>query len=412
MRFRDWLTFGPMFFKYIGRLPISHLLYLARKFRNENPHRHMGRVYVNTFFPPYPSSAFDRFVQSAVERKRIPYSTYIAVTDQCPFNCPHCSYGKHIKGRLDTTDALNIIEQIKSIGTITVGFTGGEPLLRDDITELVAATGDDTASIMFTTGHSLDSNKAKQLKAAGLDCLMIGLESDDPAEHDKTRGMAGSFDQAIEAIRLSQKAGIYTAISTVGTKEKINTGKIEKLAELAERLAVMEFRVLEPVPTGSFTNQTDEILTETESKQLSDFHKQWNRKNRGASISAFSYLESDEMFGCGAGFHHLFIDALGNVCPCDLTPLSFGNILEEPLLDIWLKLGMIFGLPRCGCFMKEVCANTEELSNAAELPLPPEKSIELCKKVCSAKSKPGKIPGIYKNLLKGRTPVNPPSSQQ
>lgn len=408
MKLHDWLKLSPVFLKCLGKLPVSHLWYLAKQFRNENPHHHNGKLYVNTFFPPYPSKAFDRFLDTVIERKRVPYSTYFALTDKCPFNCPHCSYGLHKKGSLDSKQALNVIEQIKSLGTVTIGFTGGEPLLRDDIVELVSFVGDEAATILFTTGHRLTKELANQLMSAGLDCIMIGIESDDSAEHDNIRGVSGSFDEAIKAIGLSLEAGLYTAISTVGTKEKIKNGQIQKLAQLAENYGVHEFRILEPIPTGSFYNQKDEVLSGDESKELADFHKQWNRKNRGPAISGFSYLESDEMFGCGAGFHHLFIDAIGNVCPCDLTPLSFGNLLDEPLEKIWLKMGQLFGLPRCGCLMKDICSKTTDLGNDQELPLDIEKSFNLCQAICSKE----KLPKVYKNLFKGRKPANPSLSRQ
>jgi len=399
------LKFFPVFIRCFGRLPVKHLLYMAKVLKWENPHYHNGKYYINTFFPPYPSKAFDRFLSAVIERKRIPYSTYFAVTDKCPFKCPHCSYGLRQKGAMDTRAALDTIRQIKSLGTITIGFTGGEPLLRDDIVELVNSAGDDTASILFTTGYRLDKELAAKLQNANLGCLMIGIESDNAEVHDNIRGVKGSFQQAVKAIELSIEAGLYTAISTVATKDKIRNGSIRRLAELADKSGVHEFRILEPIPTGSIFGHTDEILTEDEAKGLADFHKQWNCRNRGPAISSFSHLESDEMFGCGAGFHHLFVDAIGNVCPCDLTPLSFGNLSAEPLADIWQRMEQFFGLPRCGCFMKEICP---QLCNSSKqiLPFDTNKSLELCK----SRRNDGKLPGIYQNLFKGRTPISPSST--
>ncbi|MBW8036156.1 MAG: radical SAM protein [Planctomycetes bacterium] len=398
MRLRDWATLTPVFVHCLGKLSLRHLWYLGKQFRNENPHPHDGKLYVNTFFPPYPSKAFDKFLASVIDRKRVPYSTYFAVTDKCPYRCAHCSYGMHEKGTLDTETAIGIIKQIVALGTVTLGFTGGEPLTRPDIAELVAATGDETASILFTTGHRLNVELAKKLKEAQLGCLTVGIESDERDEHDSIRGGSGSFDEALAAIETSLKAGIYTAISTVGIRHKIVSGKIERIAGLAEKLGVHEFRILEPIPTGSFTGETDEVLTRAESERLSNFHKQHNRQNRGPAISSFSYLESNEMFGCGAGFHHLFVDAVGNVCPCDLTPLSFGNILEEPLADIWSNMGTIFSLPRCGCMMKEISKNGGEIKPGCKLPLEKQESVAMCKKLCPGK----KLPAVYENLFRGQ----------
>jgi len=171
---------------------------------------------------------------------------------------------------------------------------------------------------------------------------------------------------------------------------------------------VHEFRILEPIPTGGFYSQRDEILTIEESQKLADFHKHWNKQNQGPAISSFSHLESDLMFGCGAGFHHLFIDAVGNVCPCDLTPLSFGNLLEETLEDIWLRMGETFDLPRCGCLMKQLCSQAVNMETNCEFPLDKEKSVALC----DGCKRDEKLPEVYKNLFKGRKPTSQPLNRR
>jgi len=404
MQLCNWITLTPVFLKCLGKLPFRHLWYLAQQFRNENPHHHNGRLHINTFFPPYPSRAFDRFLDAAIKRDRLPYSTYFAVTDKCPYQCPHCSYGLHTPGNMNTSQALETIRQIKELGSITIGLTGGEPLVRDDITDLVKAIGDDTAGVIFTTGYHLTNELAARLKNSGLDCLMIGLESDDPREHDKIRGTAGSFEEGIKAINTSLQAGLYTAISTVGTRSKIANGNILRMAQLAAKYGVHEFRILEPIPTGRLYHQKEEILSPQDSNWLVDFHKQWNRKNHGPAVCSFSHLESSDMFGCGAGFHHLFVDALGNVCPCDLTPLSFGNLLDEPLEIIWNRMARFFDLPRCRCLMKELAGTLDRLPRDMKLPLNPDESVKLCQLLRPDK----KLPRIYRNLFKGHRPSGPP----
>jgi len=377
-------------------MPLSHMWYMAKRLRYENPHRHNNQVYINTFFPPVPSTAFDKFFNSVAKKKWVPFSIYFAVTDQCPYKCPHCSYGLHTKGRMDTNGALDVIAQIKSLGATIIGITGGEPLLRQDIVELVESIGDESSSIIFTTGYNLDEQLCSKFFRAGLGCLAIGIESPDGGEHDKTRGVEGSFQLALRAIQMSLEAGIYTAISTVATREKLLKGQVQQLAELATKYGVHEFRILEPIPTGGLQGRQEESLSAEESKRLADFHKQWNRKKKGPAVVCFSYLESDEMFGCGAGFHHLFVDAVGNVCPCDLTPLSFGNVTEEPLSEIWARMSQWFDRPRCGCFIKEICNKLGWGDGAVVLPLSEDQSIELC----NAHRRNGKLPRIYKTLYR------------
>jgi sulfatase maturation enzyme AslB (radical SAM superfamily) len=192
MRFHKWIQFAPVFGRCLLRLPLRHIVYMAQQFRFENPHAVSGRTHINSFFPPYPSKAFDRFLDAVFNRRRVPFSAYFAVTDQCPYACPHCSYGKHVRGSLDTAQAIEVIRQLKSIGTVTIGFTGGEPLMRNDINELVRAAGDTTATVMFTTGFGLSRDRAEQLRYAGLDCMTIGMESDEPANRMPS-GSGGQF---------------------------------------------------------------------------------------------------------------------------------------------------------------------------------------------------------------------------
>ena len=75
-------------------------------------------------------------------------------------------------------------------------------------------------------------------------------------------------------------------------------------------------------------------------------------------------------------YYHFYdgCDALGNVCPCDLTPLKLGNVLEQPLTEIWSEMSEWFNLPRSGCLMKCLCTETDAFGDISELPLCKEKS--------------------------------------
>ncbi|NQV32922.1 MAG: radical SAM protein [Phycisphaeraceae bacterium] len=394
MRIRTLIKLVPVFARSLTSLPLRHVWYLTRQLRFEQLHIHNDRIYVNTFLPPIPSPAFDRLLNAVIHKKRVPFSTYFAITDECPFKCSHCSYGRRASGEMTTAQALDVIEQIKGLGTTTLGFSGGEPLLRQDLPKLIQAVGPDTETIIFTTGHTLDAAKAAQLRKAGLNSLMIGMESDIASTHDAVRGVPGSFDEGMEAIRLGLDAGLYTAISTVATHDKIKDNTIEKMANLARDLKVHEFRILEPVPTGRALGQTSALITPAERHTLTTFHKQWNQAKKGPAIASFSHLESDAMFGCGAGYHHLYIDACGEVCPCDLTPLSFGNVLNTPLATIWQQMGEVFTQPRCSCFAAKACCDLAKQSQTGSLPLPVDKTTELCQShPCE-----GPLPRVYDNL--------------
>jgi MoaA/NifB/PqqE/SkfB family radical SAM enzyme len=391
-----------MFARAAGCLPASHLWYLLGRMRNEKPHRFGNQTRINTFFPPYPSAAFDRFLAGIIARRRLPFSTYLAVTGDCPYRCPHCSYGGRPKGGLTTRELLDIVGQACSLGACTLGFTGGEPLLRADLEELVAAASSGSmATILFTTGHSLTPVRARRLAEAGLTCLTVGIESADRGAHDEVRQVRGSFEEARQAVRVSKEAGIYTALSTVGTREKIASGELERVYALACQWGVGELRLLAPVATGSAASRGSIMLSPRERRMLYDFHVDHNRRRGGPAVASFAYLESAEVFGCGAGYHHLFIDAAGEVCPCDLTPLSFGNVTREPLAGIWDRMGGLFARPRRSCLMGEIAGKLEAAPGGARgLPLPRAQSEELCASCAAGQD----LPEGYRRLLPQNAP--------
>jgi MoaA/NifB/PqqE/SkfB family radical SAM enzyme len=132
------------------------------------------------------------------------------------------------------------------------------------------------------------------------------------------------------------------------------------------------------MPTGRlFDTGPENLLTPADRAALRQLHLRTNRASRLPKVSAFAHIEAPDMYGCGAGFQHLYIDAEGCVCPCDFTPISFGNIRQEPLAAIWQRLNAAFARPRPCCFLLQ---NAEKLAQAFQgrLPIPFEKVESIC----------------------------------
>jgi hypothetical protein len=142
--------------------------------------------------------------------------------------------------------------------------------------------------------------------------------------------------------------------------------ELARLHALGAAWGAGELRLLSPVATGGWRGCGGEMLDAEQRAAVSRFHAAANRAGSGPVVASAARLESEALFGCGAGFHHLFVDSAGEVCPCDLTPLSFGNALEEPLAAIWARMGERFELPRCRCLMAEVASRIPP----GPLPLP------------------------------------------
>jgi len=390
--FARLLLAARMFAPVAGRLPARHLLYLFARLRDERPHRFGAQIRIDSFFPPWPSPAFDRFCASLVARRRVPHSAYVAVTGRCPCRCPHCSSAGRPAAEPTAAQLRALVAELKDLGGAILGFTGGEPLLRPDLEELVRAAKPELATIVFTTGHGLDAPRATALRAAGLDTLTLGLEAADPADHDRLRGLPGSFAQAEAAAAACREAGLYLSISTVATRARLAAGELDRLHALAERWGARELRVLSPGATGGLAGRPEVMLTAAERGAVRRFHVERNRAGRGPVVAAAAHLESDELFGCGAGYHHVFVDAAGEVCPCDLAPWSFGNAYAGSLAAIWARMGEAFPRPRCGCLQAGLAPR---LVPGAPLPVKPAESL-----VAIGPPAPGApLPGGYRRLL-------------
>ena len=97
-------------------------------------------------------------------------------------------------------------------------------------------------------------------------------------------------------------------------------------------------------------------------------------------LSSYTYLEGPTAFGCGAGLTHLYVDGSGEVCPCQLAPVSFGNVTKQPLLDILERMGQHFQQPRARCVGRALGSGIPAGALPTELPV----SEEVCERCLPA----------------------------
>ena len=366
------------------------LLRLAKNWlAGENLTRHRGQWVLNSFLPPFPSPAFDRMFENLLSGRRLsPVSAFLAVTSDCPFDCPHCSAKLRRGGNLTAEQWQNTLSQLLAHGVSIVGFTGGEPLTRPDLPGLVRTAADGGATtILFSSGAGFDEPTAKKLQAAGLWSVCISLDHSDPAECNRFRGSNGAYDTAVAALRLAARHGFYTMIGSVARRSFVADREFERLHELAGKLGVHELRLVEPMPCGRLKNAPEDLLLAPEHvASLREFHRRTNRRGHKPKVCAFNEIESPELFGCGGGTQHLYIDAAGEVCPCDFTPLSFGNVTREPFAAIWTRMTGAMGNPRRECFLQRHHRLIDGYAtNDGPYPLPPETSCRICAEVGRSK---------------------------
>jgi MoaA/NifB/PqqE/SkfB family radical SAM enzyme len=387
-------TLLKIYFPYFWKVPLKFSIYAYKKFKYQNPQWFNNQIWITTLFPPYPSEAFNRFMDVTIKDERLPQAANFAVTSNCPFSCSFCGYGRRVKKDLKTKQIIDIINQLKDLKCSNLGITGGEPLLRDDLEEIITAAKPEIFTILFTSGYKLSFERVKSLKKAGLDCITFGLEYSDPKKQDEIRGHKESFKYIENAVKNCRKAGIFISIATIGTKEKIKNGELNRILQLAKKWNVGEIRLISPIATGRWTGCLDQMLGPEEYEQLRQFHINQNNTHTTPIITWITYYESPDLFGCLTGYRYVFIEASGDVCPCDQTPLSFGNVTKEPLKDIWKRMEKSFPRPRLYCLMNDISPKID----AEILPIPPEKSVNIVPKI----EETTPLPEISKRLIKKR----------
>ncbi len=302
------------------------------------------------YLPPIPSHALARQIEgdfrSWVLKRPTPLALTIAVTDRCQCSCPHCSAA----GTGGTAPVLSgeqirrTVAEAVALGVNVVTFTGGEPLLRDDLEECIAAVAPKEAvTLVFTNGLLLDGERARSLKAAGLHGVHVSLDSPDPDEHDKLRGRGGCFAAVAAAAQTALAAGLKVGISTYATNESVRQHRLAGIAALAAEWGAHEVTVFDAISTGRLFGRRDVHLTAAAHRDLVAQGKELTARHRARPrVVTQAWTNSGRGFarliGCLAANFQVHVTAHGDLTPCDFTPLSFGNVRDVPVAELWRRL--------------------------------------------------------------------------
>jgi len=155
-----------------------------------------------------------------------PFQVVWDVTYACNLHCKHCyaTAGKPWEDELTTEEAKHAIDIFDRAGVTIIAFSGGEPLVRPDIMELVRYAADKGIYVaMATNGTLITKKKAKEMKDAGVEFVQISLDGIDADTHDKFRGVKGAFDKTVQGIKNSVAEGFFVEISTTVTTSRFQT---------------------------------------------------------------------------------------------------------------------------------------------------------------------------------------------
>jgi radical SAM protein with 4Fe4S-binding SPASM domain len=303
------------------------------------------RLILSTWSPPIPSRPFDRLVRSYVKASfgvRTPDQVTISITEECPNRCLHCALpdsGRH--HRLEVEEVEDAVSQVLDLGTTLVIFDGGEPTTYRELPDLVRAVDERAVSTIFTSGAGFTERLARNLKDAGLYAVNVSLDSAAEAEHDRMRGRAGAFRDAMRAVEEALAAGLLVDLYAVLRRD--NVSEIEAFHRLAAEIGADELTFFEVVPTGRWSEEVGSILSVEDYAALDEF------VSAAPPPRTFSVPAAFREVGCFAGRSWMHITPEGDVYPCACLPKVVGNVRKESVKRIWRRMAKLpyGGSKRC-----------------------------------------------------------------
>jgi MoaA/NifB/PqqE/SkfB family radical SAM enzyme len=272
------------------------------------------------------------------------------ITYRCDSRCLSCQrWRHHAQDELPTSEARTLVGRLADGGVLSLSFTGGEPLLRQDLEELVAlATDRGMSTSLSTNALRLTRPRVSGLAQAGLGTVFLSLDGARPETHDRVRGRHGSYERVVRAaamiLALEQPRPRVVFNLTVNG---LNLSELTEVGDLAAEMGVDGF-TLQPLHSADDVSLAParELMPRTE--QLPELDGQIARLvRRHASLlpGPPGYVEGiSEYFRdpsalyryrCVAGHHTAVLDPLGDVYPCPLEFRRMGSLREGSLRQLW-----------------------------------------------------------------------------
>ena len=339
----------------------------------------------------------------AVDFGQAPFLVIWETTQACALSCRHCRASAR-PGRdaleLGTDEGRRLIDMTADMGTPIIVFSGGDPLSRPDLADLIAHAkrrGLRAATIPAATA-ALDRDAVFRIRDAGADQMALSLDFPDAVSHDAFRGVDGAFAKTMEAVGWAHEAGLPLQINT--TLCALNADRLDEMAEFVDELDIVFWEVFFLVPMGRGAmlgglsapqcERLFDVLHRTQKSRRfvvkvteAPHYRRYVAQRQGGGRPAVSapvtqmpaLLTRSEgpghtiglaPRGVNAGKGFLFVSHQGEVYPSGFLPLNAGNVRATPLAqtyrehEIFLALrdpGRLTG--RCGrCEFRSICGGS------------------------------------------------------
>lgn len=295
-----------------------------------------------------------------------PFTIAWEVTRACAFSCVHCrANAQHQRDpdELSTQEAFTLIDRFKEFGSPILVFTGGDPMMRRDLFDLIdCATQSGLRCSLTPTATALPTaGRLAQAREAGIRRIALSLDAPTPAVHDAFRQVPGSWQRTIDILNHARAVGLSAQVNT--TVSTYNLRLLPDMVPFIEQVNAVQWSVFFLVPTGRA--QLDRMISPQEHEAV--FHwlydlsqksafdikvtaapmyrrvaiQRRKSENHGAAVTfqgaGFQYADglNRPTRGVSDGNGFLFISHVGEIYPSGFLPLSAGNVRRDDVVDVY-----------------------------------------------------------------------------
>ncbi len=297
-----------------------------------------------------------------------PYTLIAELTYRCPLRCPYCSnptdLTKH-DGELDTATWSRVLGEAEEIGVVQVHFTGGEPLARKDLEELVTRAKElELYSNLVTSGVPLTKERLAGLAQRGLDHVQVSVQSARPERADAIAGYA-AFPQKLQVMRWVKELGLPLTMNVV--LHRANLDEVDELVALAEDVGASRLELANTQYVSWALSNREQLMPTREQLAIAGARAAAHKARLEGKIDVL-FVKPD-YFGttpkaCMDGWARRFIHMVpdGRVLPChaaaSITSLTFENVKDRALGDIWTTSPALLAY-RGEAWMQEPCKSCD-----------------------------------------------------
>ena len=296
-----------------------------------------------------------------------PFGLLAELTYRCPLGCAYCSNPLNMadySDELTTEEWRRVLLEARDLGVLQCHLSGGEPLLRRDLAEIVADAHDlGLYTNLITSALGFSRPRAEQLRAAGLDHVQISIQADEPAVSDRIAGIP-SFDRKIEAMGLVKELGWPLTMNVVLHRQNID--RVADLLRLAEEVGADRLELANTQYYGWALRNRDALLpsrAQLEAAELVVRAARERLRDRMDVIYVIPDYYSRYPKPCmgGWGARQLTVTPNGDVLPCPAAqalPLPRASVRGGSLQRIWTDSPMMTAFRGTG-WMPDPCRSCD-----------------------------------------------------